>query len=112
MTTTGQTADGSWEVGVRRTIARGRDEAWTLLRTLVDDAEAIRGIRSETPGQVLRATYQPGGWVAPSTLQLRVVAAATGTTLAIHHERLPDAATREAMRRHWTEALDRLLADG
>jgi hypothetical protein len=112
MSPTGQTADGSWEVGVRRTVARDRDSAWTLLRTLVDSDEDIGAIRSQTPGQVLRATYQPAGWDVPSTLQLRVVAAATGTTLAIHHERLPDAAVRETMRRHWTETLDRLLADG
>jgi hypothetical protein len=110
MSPTGQTADGWWQVGVRRTAALDGDAAWTLLRTLLED-RAVRGVRSETPGRVLRAIYQPAGWAAPSTLQLRVMPAATGTTLAVHHEHLPDAEAREAMRRHWTDVLERLIED-
>lgn len=111
MSPTGQTADGSWEVGVRRTVGLDGNTAWTLLRTLLDGDGAVRGIRSETPGRVVRATYQPPDWATPSTLQLRVMPARTGTTLAVHHERLPDAQAREAMRRHWTHALKQLIDD-
>ncbi len=109
MSPTGQTADGWWEVGVRRTLPLDQASAWTLLRALLDDDAAVRGVRSETPGVVVRATYQPTGWDDPSTLQLRVLSAATGSTLAIHHEHLPDAETREAMRQHWTSTLQRLI---
>lgn len=110
MSPTGQTADGSWEVGVRRTAALDRELAWTLLRSLLDGDEAIRGIRSETRGNVVRVTYQPADWAAPSTLQLRTLPTTTGTTLAVHHERLPDERARETMREHWTNALERLIA--
>lgn len=92
MTPTGQTADGWWEIGVRRTAALDNDSAWRLLRTLAEDDDV--SVRSETPGTVLRATYQPAGWADPSTLQLRVLSAATGSTLAVHHEHLPDEQTR------------------
>ena len=109
MSPTGQTADGSWQIGVRRTVPLDRAAAWELLRTLVDGDEAVSGIRSETPGVVLRAAYRLPGCSTPSTLQLRVLPARTGTTLAVHHDRLPDAAAREAMRRRWTDALERLV---
>lgn len=108
MSPTGQTADGWWEVGVRCTLPLGLASAWTTLRALLDDDDAVRSIRSETPGRVLRASYQPAGWPDPSTLQLRVLPAATGTTLAVHHEHLPDSEAREAMRQHWAAALERL----
>jgi len=111
VTPTGQTADGWWEVGVRRTVPVDRASAWTALRALLDDA-AVRGVRPETPGTALRAAYQPADWDAPSTLQLRVLKAASGTKLAVHHEHLPDAHTREEMRQHWTSsALQRLVDD-
>lgn len=108
---TGQTADGWWEVSVRRTVALDHEAAWTWVRRLIHDDEAVREVRSETPGRVLRVTYQQEAWAAPSTLQLRVLPAATGTTIAVHNEHLPDSDTREAMRRHWTAALDE-LTDG
>lgn len=107
MSDTGQTADGWWEIGVRRTAALPPEKAWQLIRTLVE-TDDVR-VRSETPGTVLRATYQPAGWAAPSTVQLRVLPAATGSTLAVHHEHLPDEQTREAMRVRWTTALEQLL---
>jgi hypothetical protein len=111
MSPTGQTADGLWEIGVRRTTELDRDTAWNLLCSLLEGDDAVRGILSETPGSVLRAMYQPRGWSASSTLQLRVLPAATGTTLAIHHERLPSSQAREAMGRLWTDALERLIAN-
>jgi len=107
----GQTADGWWEVGVRRTIPLDRTSAWTVLRALLDAEDAVLGVRSETPGHVLRARYQLAGWAEPSTLQLRVLPAATGTTLAVHHELLPDSKAREAMRQQWTSALEQLVDD-
>lgn len=112
MNPTGQTADGTWEVGVRRTIPVDQDTAWTLLTALLHEQPAVTGVRSETPGEVLRADYQPADWAQPSTLQLRAVPAAGGTTLAIHHERLADATTREAMRQHWADALQRVIDGG
>lgn len=104
----GQTADGQWEVGVRRTVAVDIETAWTRLRSLLEDHDAVRAIRSETRGEVVRASDRPRSWSEPSTLQLRVLPADSGTSMASRHEHLPSAAAREAMRERWTVALDRL----
>lgn len=109
MSPAGQTADGWWEVGVRRTLPLDLTSAWAALRALLEDDGAVRSIRSETPRSVVRATYQPEGWTNPSTLQLRVLSVPTGSTLAIHHEHLPDSDAREAMRQHWTMNLQRIV---
>lgn len=104
----GQIADGSWEIGVRRTFPVDRAEAWALVSALLEDDPAVGEVRSVTPEKVIRVNYQPAEWTQGSTLQLRVMPAVTGTTVAIHHEGLADAAARETMRRHWTAALERM----
>lgn len=123
MTPTGQTADGTWEVGVRRTLALDPEQAWALLPALLGAPGAALepghafttpdgvacAVRTVTPGEVARLSWQPDGCAQPSTLQLRVIPAATGTTVAVHHERLPDAAAREALRERWTAALEGLV---
>ncbi len=111
MSPTGQTADGWWEIGVRRTVPLDQKAAWKKLRTLLDEDAAVRSVRSETPGSVVRATYQPADWDDPSTLQLRVLPAATGSTLSVHHEHLRDAETREAMRKQWTDILEQMVEE-
>lgn len=88
----GWTADGTWQFGVRRTIPLGATGAWARLDTLLEGDDAVGETRSETPGVVRRLTYQMPGWPAPATLQLRVMPTATGSTLAVHLEQLPDAA--------------------
>lgn len=55
-------------------------------------------------------TWQPAGWSGPSTLQVTVVPASGGATIAFHQEKLSDEATREQMRARWQHALDRLQA--
>lgn len=122
MSPTGRTADGTWQVGVRRTLALDPARAWTLLPSLLGPEDAVLSpgrsfttpdgvactVRTVTPGTVARLSWRPPGWPEPATLQLRVIPAATGTTLAVHHERLPDAAAREALRERWTAALEAL----
>jgi hypothetical protein len=111
MTPTGQTADGTWEVGVRRTIDLDPAEAWRRLPSLLAGDEAVGEQRSVTEGEVTRFAYRRPEWERDSTLQLRVLPASGGrATVAIHHERLPDAAAREAMRERWTGALEALAA--
>ncbi len=105
----GHVADGSWEVGVRRTLSLEPAAAWHELVSVLDGDGNVRDTRTETPGSVKRLGYRRPGWPADSTVQLRVIAAGNGrSTLAIHHERLPDAAAREAMRAHWTSELGRI----
>ncbi len=62
-----------------------------------DSAQAE--VRSATPGSVARLTFHATPDAAPSTLQLRVIPVGEDrATVAVHHEVLPDAAARRAMR--------------
>lgn len=130
MTPVGQTANGTWELGVRRTFELEHDEAWALLAspdglhtllgaddaalevgsTFVDSGGAQCEVRSVTANQVARIAWRLPDSEAASTLQLRVIPAATGTTIAIHHEGLPDQAARQHLLERWTAALE-LLRD-
>ncbi len=57
----------------------------------------------------LRMGFHPPGWDEPSTLQVRVNPGKSGkTALSFHHERLPDAHAREAMRQRWKDTLAQL----
>jgi hypothetical protein len=105
---TGQTADGSWEVGVRRTLPLDLDEAWNRALAVIADDPAAGEATSITQTEVARFPYTREGWPRHSTLQLRVIPAAAGTTVAFHHDRLPGAATREQMHDHWLGVLDDL----
>jgi uncharacterized protein YndB with AHSA1/START domain len=126
----GQTTSQGWQVGVRRTLPVSEQQAWQMMLDVLglaavtssehepfargaivetDDGTRIE-VRSCTPGSLLRMRWQPKTWTTPSTLQLRVLPAKTGTTISIHHEWLQDAEQREAMRIHWTDILDTLKA--
>jgi uncharacterized protein YndB with AHSA1/START domain len=125
----GQTADGLFQVGVRRTLPMAHDAAWRLVtsaegvRAWLGDAPGLaveKGakytasdgaageVRVASPGSHLRVTWQPPGWARASTIQVRVIPAGERTTLSFHQERLPGAAEREERRRHFEAALDAL----
>ncbi len=127
--TTGKTKDQGWEIGVRRTFAVDATRAWEVMMTqpglgywFGDDpdvrfkkdaqfatSEGIVGhVVSIEDGKLLRLRWQPRGWDEASTLQLRFIAANDKTTISIHHERLMDAAQREAMKKHWSGVLESL----
>lgn len=108
---TGLTRDVGWQVGARRTLALGLDEAWRLLTAppwltrwsgLSDLDGDDPAVRSLTPLRVVRVRS------AHSLVQLRVQPAATGTTVAFHEEHLPDEQTRSQRKRHWSQLLDDL----
>jgi len=67
-------------------------------------------LRVDRPGSHLRLSWQPEGWEQPSVVQLRVLPARTGTTIAFHQEHLAGPAEREAMLARWTGVLDALGA--
>lgn len=122
------------EVGAQRTLAPSAAAAWKLLASpealaawlgagaperleagteyTLDDGTTgeVRVVRE---GSHVRLTWQPPGWEAPSTVQVRATEAASGRgTIGFHHEGLPDAESRERMRAPWRGALDRLRALG
>lgn len=59
-------------------------------------------VRSLTPRQVLRVRS------TASLVQLRLMPAATGTTVAFHEEHLPDERRRTLGKQHWTRLLEDL----
>lgn len=127
----GQTADGRFQIGVRRTVGAPVPEVWALLvgRPGIwlgpgapepaagatyrvgphGDTPGTRGeVRVFTPEVRMRLSWHPDGWVEAALLQLTVTEAAAGrTTIGAHMEGLPDTRTREVMRAHWR----RILAD-
>lgn len=130
----GQTADAGFQIGVRRSIAASAQQVWELLMSRPElwlgeeasvvftkgatyDVPAGQGtprvtgeVRVVKPGDRLRMTWHPDGWSTPATLQLTLTEAASGkTAVTAHLEKLPDADAREAMRSHWSEALERLV---
>ena len=98
-------------------------------QALVDDPSALLGVplrlepgaccegtegsevrvRSLTPRVVTRLAWREPGWERSSTLQLRVLPAATGTTVSIAHEGLPDEEARLRLLPHWTDRLEAWL---
>ncbi|HEX8430286.1 MAG TPA: SRPBCC domain-containing protein [Longimicrobium sp.] len=123
----GKTRDTGWQIGVRRTMPLSVEEAWELVTSaegmgawLGGEVEMERGkgfaladgasgeVRVMKPRSHLRLTWQPGGWKRASTIQVRVLPAAGGATIAFHQEHLPDAEARERRHAHFAAALDAL----
>ena len=125
----GQTADAGFQVGVQKTLPVDAPTLWEFLLTdglplwLGDMAArpdwqkgaryqtttGTRGeIRSLTPGEKLRLTWQPEGEAA-TTLQLYLLPNKTKTALRFHQEKLVDEAHRETMKQHWRQVLKVLL---
>ncbi|MBL8134127.1 MAG: SRPBCC domain-containing protein [Anaerolineae bacterium] len=124
----GLTKNQGWEIGVRRTLPLGEAKAWRMIMhalglssgegpdepnhevgatfTTADDVHVE--IRSCAPSSLIRMKWQPGNWQVSSTLQIRVLPAKKGSTIAVHHEGLQNAQQREAMRQHWTALLESL----
>lgn len=114
-------------MGARRTVAAPVDEVWAYLigdglvtwlgeTTLPDavggtyeTADQISGeLRSRTERKRLRLTWRRPRTDYDTTLQLTLVEAATGTTIAFHQERLADRAERKTMLTHWHTVLEEL----
>ncbi len=130
----GKTADRGWQIGVRRAYPGSPTDAWKRLlspagirawlggsgRIVLEKGRVYKfkdgttgEVRVMKPGEVIRVTWQPPDWPAPSTIQVRVLQRAGGlSTIAFHQECLPDAAAREAMRERWLAVLAELGTGG
>ncbi|MFD1714777.1 SRPBCC domain-containing protein [Amnibacterium flavum] len=128
MTPTGRTRDAGWELGVRRTIPVPSDVVWAFLvgdgvtvwlgETALPErigqsyrtSHAVTGeLRGWTAGRRVRLTWRPAHWEHDSTFQVTVIPAATGSTIALHHERLADQGERDHMLVHWRAVLEALI---
>lgn len=119
--TTGLTKDAGWELGVRQTVPASIDVVWTYLLgeglpvwlgeidglptekgAAYETNDGVRGtLRSLTERVRVRLTWQPDDWPHDTVLQVTLKAAAFGTTIGLHHERLADREERRMMLGHW-----------
>lgn len=67
-------------------------------------------MRVDQPGSHVRLTWRPADWERPSTIQVRVLPAGGGASIAFHQEHLAGPAERAEMRERWRAVLDRLEA--
>jgi hypothetical protein len=58
----------------------------------------------------VRLSWQPDDWPHDTTLQVTVKQAATGTTVAFHHEHLADRDERKMMLGHWKNVVGAIAA--
>lgn len=128
-TEVGKTVGAGYQVGVRRTLPYSEERIWEALLSadgltawLGGTSEIVQGVlyafENGTSGEIrvykpwshLRLTWQPRDWARPSTLQIRVMSARSGTTVSIHQEQLNSASDRNAMKAHWERVLGQLIA--
>lgn len=127
----GQTMDVGFNVGIRRTAAIPKEEAWhhlvspSGLKLWIGDVEPFPlqvgsvfqskdGVSGKLgvvkPYEKLRMSWRRREWDNPSTLQITLLATKTGkTTFAFHQEKLEDVYMRYVMKRHWEKVVDRLI---
>ncbi|TYP74047.1 SRPBCC family protein [Paenibacillus methanolicus] len=127
----GLTAATGYQIGVRRTLPWSQEQAWAFLtsseglRLWIGEVETPRfqvGETFETAGGVsgefrvvksreqLRLRWKRAAWPSPSTLQIRLLPAKTGTTVSFHQEQLASAALREEMKQLWEDAIAAMMA--
>jgi len=126
----GVTKDAGVQIGVRKTINATKERVWNFLVSeegvslWIGDTpplslrtgyefKSMEGVSGKLtvvkPGQKLRLTWQLPEWERPSRLQLILLSTPSGsTTVAVHQEMLDDVYTREIMKRHWTQILERI----
>lgn len=128
----GELASG-YEIGVTRTFPIPRTKAWELMASekglsawlgdledgRIGPAESFKTKEGITgtitvlePGSHFRLAWKPDNWRHDSTLQVRVTGSkskhAGKSVISFHHEKLPRAADRDAMKKHWEEKLSDL----
>lgn len=127
--TTGLTKDAGYEVGVSKTYQVSLHEAWNYMFSYegIKIWLGYKGLPVWKKGQEYttktgtylcvrmynelshaRLAYKRKDWENTSTLQVRLIAAKTGSTISIHQEKLTDAGQREEMRLHWEKVLSKV----
>ncbi|MDQ0914366.1 SRPBCC domain-containing protein [Paenibacillus sp. V4I5] len=129
----GLTASVGFQIGVRRTLPFFQEEAWELListrgrKLWLGDAASVEFVKGHKfvtqegttgefrvvkPLEQLRLTWQPASFPNASTLQIRLLPAASPgkITFSFHQEKLDSAEQREEMKVHWEEVISGLLA--
>jgi uncharacterized protein YndB with AHSA1/START domain len=114
---TGQTQDAGWQLGVRRTVSAPLDAVWNHLvdgdglRDVLAAGGVVEEIRSRTEQRRIRVRWREDGADHVTTLQLTVLPAARGTTIAVHQEHLSGPDERARLLAVWTGRLESLVSD-
>ncbi|MEQ1736394.1 MAG: hypothetical protein ABL886_08325 [Rhodoglobus sp.] len=102
-------------MGARRTVPADLETVWAHLigpgLTSWLGSDELPTLRSRTELRRLRLDWTPTGATQPTILQLTVLEAKTGTTIAFHQERLTGREQRKEMLTHWHGVLERLEAE-
>jgi hypothetical protein len=99
-------------MGARRTVPADLATVWAYLigpglRSWLG-ADELPPMRSRTELRRLRFDWTPPATSQPTILQLTLLEAKTGTTIAFHQERLTGREQRKEMLTHWHGVLERL----
>jgi uncharacterized protein YndB with AHSA1/START domain len=99
-------------MGARRTVAADLDTVWAYLvgpglHSWLG-ADELPAMRSRTEKRRLRFDWTPPGTTRPTILQVTVLPAKSGTTIAFHQERLTGREQRKELLTHWHGVLERL----
>ncbi len=125
----GLTKDDTFQVGARRTFPVPHHHGWKLIVSehgwqawlgAVSDLSFVKGATCKLPdgtvGKItlikpeshIRLTWQPANWATASIMQIRVIPSGQKTVIALHQEKLPDAAARKIRRQQFLKILDNL----
>jgi hypothetical protein len=107
----GQMSDGSFQLGVRRSMPVGSEDLWREVRAQPELWHTREGRAGEettlVEGSHFRMRWGEADWPRPSILQLRVLPAsrADESVLSVHQEKIPSAELREELITHWKSVL-------
>lgn len=124
----GQTKDGSFQFGIRKTFALTLEDAWEFmfsekglnlwlgkpkqlfeLKQSFETAEGISGfIRLIKHHSHIRMSWKKPEWDNYATLQIRLIPNHEKTTISFHLEKLKNKNQRDEMTTYWTEVLTKI----
>jgi len=114
---TGLTKDAGWQLGLRRTVPVPLEVAWDHLvsaeglRAILTTGGTVTEVRSRTERKRVRVRWREDGAEHVTTLQVTLLPAASGTTVALHQDQLTGPEERERLLTRWTRLLERIVAD-
>ena len=112
----GQMADGTFQLGIRRTMPVGMEELWTRIyenmELWANGAGEIGKITTLREGSHFRMKWKEESWPTHSILQIRVMEStgADRAVCAVHQEKIPGPGERERLLEHWENVQGRLLS--
>jgi hypothetical protein len=125
----GQTKDVGFQIGIRRTFPISPEKAWGFLFSenglkiwlgeLISGEFSINQDYQTKEGVIgslkvfklfshIRLTWKKNGWQNITTLQIRIIASKSGTTISFHQEKLLDENQRAKMKKYWGNILTKL----